>query len=227
MMKLLGKSTAETLGRSRANLTDLAAQIAELQQRRDAALADDDGIDQIAAIDRQADEQGRRLRALQDKISLLEGRLASEQEEQRGRDFVAAVAAIEGPLARRTKAAEELERALQRVGACAKEFAAATSAVLEAWPDGVDFPARAYPGHCLSLERLGAVMQQLFTPPRGHADRRPAQPAEFVARTIDVAERVKLTGFAATERQLAEEWLADLRTAHDPVPAETENEEAA
>jgi hypothetical protein len=222
-MSLLRRNTAAALDKARVDLAALATAIAELQQRRDAALADDDGIDQVAAIDRQADEQGRKLRALQDKISLLESRLADEQEEQRGRDFVAAVAAIEKLLAVRTQAAVGLEKALADVGVAAKRC---TSAVLEAWPEDVSFPSRAYPGHLLSLGRLGALVESLFVGfeivnPRTKLR---VQPAEFVARVTGLAERVRLTAFAATERELANEWLADLKTARDPPPVEPEPE---
>lgn len=228
-MKLPGlkRDTQSALDRARADLAALATAIAELQQRRDVALAGDDGVDAAVAIDRQAHEQGLRLRAIEHKIARLEAQLADEQAEQARRDFVTAVAAIEPRLARRTEAAVKLEKALIAVGAAAEQFAFATEAVLRGWPETVPFPSTAYAGHALSLERLGAVMQQLFTPPRGHADRRPAQPAEFISRTLDLSERVRLAGFAATEHDLAAEWLADLRHAHDePEPEPVEEQPA-
>jgi hypothetical protein len=225
---ILKRDTAGALDRARADLAALATAIAELQQRRDAELAGDGGIDAVAAIDRHADEQGRRLRALQDKIALLESRLASEREEQAGRDYVAAVAAIEKPLARRALAAEELERALIAVGTAAKRFALTNERVLRAWPEGVEFPARAYPGHCLSLGRMGQLIESIFVGFEVHNPRTKLRvtAGEFATRAIDAAERVKLTGFAATERRLAEEWFADLKTAHDPPAIEPESEES-
>jgi hypothetical protein len=225
--QMIRRDTQSALDKARADLAALATAIAELQQRRDAALGDD-GIDQIAAIDREADEQGRKLRVLQDKISLLEGRLAGEQEEQAQRDFVAAVTAIEPRLAKRTEAAAELERALTAVGTAAKHFGLATENVLKAWPGGVDFPSRAYPGHLLSLGRMGQLIESVFVGfeifhPRTKLR---VSASEFAARAIDVAERVRLAGFAATERDLAAEWLADLKALDRPL-AEDQEETAA
>jgi hypothetical protein len=197
-------------------LTDLAAQIAELQQRRDATLAGDSDIEAVAAIDRQADEQGRRLRALQDKISLLESRLASEQAAQSEDEYRRAVDKIASTLPRRAKAAEGVEQALANLAGAVKEFMVATEGILKVWPsDSVEWPVRVFPYHALSLERIGKLIQETFEPARGHVDRRPPTPGEFLTRACD-ADRPR--GFAQREKELHEEFLADLKTAHDPPP---------
>jgi hypothetical protein len=221
----LKRDTSAALDRARADLTALATAIAELQQRRDAALAGDDDVAELVVLDREADEQGLRLRALQGRIGHLESRLASEHAAQRATDYKAAVAKIEIALPRRAKAAEGVERALANLANATKEFMLSTESILKAWPPGVEWPP-VYPAHALSLERLGALIAQIFTPARGHADRRPATPGEYLSRACD-ADRPR--GFAQRERELQDEFVSDLKTVHDspPVEDETNSEQAA
>lgn len=232
-MKLpsLRRDTQAALDKARQDLAAMATAIAELARRRETALAEaDDDVGTVTALDREGHELGLRLRALQDRIAFLEHKIVDEQAEQAKKDFQVAVAAIAGPVARRSEAAVALEKALADVGTAAKRFASCTASVLEQWPDGVEFPSRAYPGHCLSLGRMGQLIESIFvgfevSNPR---TRRRVQATEFAARAIDAAEKVRLTAFAATERQLADEWLTDLKTAHDdPSPVESEDVENA
>ena len=135
-MSLLKRSTAEKLGQALAKLAEMAASIAELQRRRDAEL---DDIDAAMQLDRQADEQGRELRLLQGHIALLEHKLVDEQRDTERAKYVAAVAAIAGPVARRTEAAVALEKALADVGTAAKRFASCTAAVLSSGRNRCNF----------------------------------------------------------------------------------------
>ena len=210
-MNPLRRNTTAVLQSARAGLAELATAIAELARRREVALADADDIEAVHVIDREAHDQGLRLRALQDKIALLEHKLADEGREEDRKRYDAAVARIATVLPRRQKAAEQFEAALVNLAACAKEFCVSTTAIMEAWPPDTSWPERVYPGHCLSLERLGAFVMQVFQPPRGHTDKRPPTPAEFIIRACD-ADRHR--GFAATEKQLQAEFISDLRTAH-------------
>jgi hypothetical protein len=109
-----------------------------------------------------------------------------------------------------------------------KEFMASTAAVLEAWPEGVKFPPTAYAGHALSLERIGALMRDTFVPDRPHADKRPPRPVDYLQCAADAGQN---RGFSATERQLGEEWLADLKAANSSnvadVPKAEDSEKAA
>jgi hypothetical protein len=220
-MKLLGKSTAETLARSRANLTDLAAQIAELQHRRDAALAGDGDIEAVAAIDRQADEQGRRLRALQDKISLLEGRLASEALEQREADYKAWAARVEATLPACRAADEKYERAKLAIGEAIKEVVQSRENALRVYRQGDCQPETVFVGYYLSSEPLASDIQRTWQIERGYADRyRPPSPSEYLTRGCDVGPR----GYLTAMRERLDEFIVAVKTAHDPPPAETENE---
>jgi hypothetical protein len=226
---IIKRDTAAALAKANEDLLAIDAEIVSLQAEYAAKLASAEPAE-LERLDQRMDDRCRAAGVRRDRIVDLEQLVAQEQAEQREDQFRQAVAAIEGPLARRTEAAVELERALTAVGVAAKQFALTTENVLKAWPGGVDFPPTAYPGHLLSLGRMGQLIESVFVGfeifhPRTKVR---VSASEFAARAIDVAERVRLAAFAATEKQIAEEWLADLRTAHDPPqPAEPETKEEA
>ena len=219
---ILKRNTQAALDRARADLAALATAIAELGHRREVALVEADDIEVVHSLDREAHDQGLKLRALHDRIAFLEHKLVDEQAEQAKRDYSAAVAKIEAALPQRQKAAEQVERALAGLASSVKEFCVATEATMQAWPADTPWPVRVFPRHCLSPERLGRLVQETFEPARGHADKRPRQPSEYLTRAANADQH---RGFAATEKQLHDEFIADLRTAHDP-PAVIEDQTA-
>jgi hypothetical protein len=219
-MKLPGlkRDTQAMLDRAQQDFVVAETQIVSLHQQRMSLLLDAEP-GQIEAIDQRLADLHRQRTVFADRISGLEQRLAQEQAAQREDEYRQAVDKIAAALPRRAKAAEEIERALAALAGATKEFMIATEAVLASWPPGVAWPARVYPAYALSVERLGAFVQGIFQPPRGHADKRPPTPSEFLTRACD-ADRHR--GFARREKELHEEFLADLKTAHDPPPVETE-----
>jgi hypothetical protein len=207
--------SAGALEKERDRLADDEAAIAEAQREHEAKLPDADDSELVALEDKivALEKSVARRRS---KIALLSDRAASEERDRAAERYKAAVAAIEPLLVRRAKAAEGVERWLAGLAGATKEFLVATEGVLAAWPSDVPFPPRAYPGHALSLERLGSLIQQIFSPSRGRTDKRPPTPAEYLKCAAD-ADRHHRT-FATIERELGEQWLADLKTAHDPPP---------
>lgn len=212
----LGRTTASRLESAREALATAESKIAELLRQRSAVLADVDDLVTVHSIDLQLEGQRRNVSILTERIAVLESAEQRERAKVAEEQYRRAVAAMEKPLERRGRAAQGIETAFANLAGSVKEFMIATESVLKVWPADVEFPSRAYPGACLSLERLGALVRDVFVPSRGHADRRPPQPSEFVTRAAD-ADRHR--AFASIERQLGEEWLSDLRTAHNPVPA--------
>jgi hypothetical protein len=223
-MKLLRRDTSAALDQAHADLAALATAIAELQQRREAALAGDSDIEAVAAIDRQADEQGRRLRALQDKIALLEDRAAGEASEQREADYKAWAARVEATIPACRAADEKYERAKAAHAAAIKEVVQSRENALRVYREGDCQPETVFVGYYLSSEPLGSDIQRTWQIERGYTDRnRPPSPSEYLTRGCEVGPRGYLT--AMCER--LDEFIHGLRHAHDAPPAATENEEQA
>ncbi len=220
---ILKRSTAAALSKAREDLAGVETEIARLQSERLSKLLDAEP-GEIERIDQRIADQHRAANVFRDRIAGLEQRLSAEQAEHDKQRYQQAVAKIEAALPRREKAAEQVERAFAGLASAVKEFMLATEGVLKAWPEGVEWPSRVFPAHALSLERVGRLVQEVFTPSRGFADKRPPSPSEYLARACNADRH---SGFAQREKELNAEFLADLKTAHDPAPIEAENEEAA
>jgi hypothetical protein len=217
---IIKRDTAAALVKTSEDLTAVEAQVAALQTERQSELLDAEASE-IAELDERILERRRTAAVLENRLMLLEQRQAEEREEQAKRRYEQAVAAIEPRLARRTEAAIALEK--EPTPANARNFVAANSAVMPAWPAGVPWPDRVYWPAYLSVERLARRVHAL-EPGRGHADKRPRQPGEYLTRFLEFT----LAGFGAEEAEQARALLDGLRHAHDaPVLVEPENEEAA
>jgi hypothetical protein len=215
------RDTAAALAKANEDLSAVETEIVRLQSERLAKLLDADAIE-IEAIDRRIGDLHRQRTVFADRMIGLEHRLAEEQRERAEEQYRQAVAAIEPRLARRTAAAVVLEKDF--TPANARRFVAANNAVLDRWPD-VEWPSRVFHPAYLSVERLARRVQEALEPARGHADRRPRTPGEYLARFL----KADLAGFGAEEAEQARALLEDLRHAHDLAPPqdESESEQAA
>jgi hypothetical protein len=223
-MKLLRRDTSAALDQARADLAALATAIAELQQRREAALTADADIDTVAALDDEAHKQGNRLRALQDKIALLEDRLASEQAAQSEQDYKAWVARVEAMLPACRAADEKYERAKVAHAAAIKEVVQSRENALRVYRQGDLQPETVFVGYYLSSEPLGSDIQRTWQIERGYTDRnRPPSPSEYLTRGCDVGPR----GYLTAMRERLDEFILAVKTAHDPPPVENGESEAA
>lgn len=201
------------------------AAIADAQREHELKLPDADDSELVAIEDKitALEKAAARHRS---KIAVLQARLTNEQAAQHEADYQQAVEKISAVLPRRTKAAGDIERALANLAGAVKEFMLATENVLKAWPEMVEWPNRVFAGHALSLERLGALVQEIFEPARSFADKRAPTPGDYLRRAANADHH---RAWAAEERRHAEEFISDLKTAHDPPPVETQitEEEAA
>jgi hypothetical protein len=212
-LPILKRDTASALAKTNEELAATEAQIAALQQERLEKILDAE-LGEIERLDQQIIDRHRQRAVLTQRVAGLEQRLEAERIEQSRKDYAAAVTAIEPSLARRTEAAIALEKS--PAPANARRFVELNSAVTAAWPSMVPWPNRVFSPAYLSVERLAQRVRDALEPPRGHADRRPRTPAEYLTRFL----RFDLAGFGAEEAEQAHSLLNDLRHAHDPLPAE-------
>jgi hypothetical protein len=214
---IIKRDTATAHEDLRANETAIAV----LQQERLSGLLDLE-VAEIERLDQRIIDLHRQRAVFTQRIAGLEQRLSAERAEQAAKDYQQAIVAIEPGLARRTEAAIALEKS--PTPANARRFVELNSAVTAAWPSTVPWPNRVFSPAYLSVERLAQRVRDALEPPRGHADRRPRMPAEYLTRFL----RFNLAGFGAEEAEQARSLLEDLRHAHDaPAPVEPETEEAA
>jgi hypothetical protein len=211
---VLRRDTSAALQKAREDLTRLATEIAELQRQRDAALADADDIDTVVSIDRQADEQGRRLRLLQDKISLLETKAAAEEEDRVEERYREAVRAVERALPARRKALLEFEEALRALTLATRKVCSVN--VFADWPrDVLEIPPDAY----LSSRNIADALCR-FVGGLELIDRRTRREHNF----LDAVLEGRIICVADLEEERHAALLHALHHAHDSIPVEDESE---
>jgi hypothetical protein len=129
--------TSRKLARAGEDFAAVEKTLADLRRDREAMLADGDVVD-VEKVDQQIANYERQLAVFQQRIPLLEARLATEQAAQRKADREKAIARAAEILPARMKACYELARwARDGVGLVAKLQEASK---LRDWPAGLEKP---------------------------------------------------------------------------------------
>jgi hypothetical protein len=217
------RDTASALAKATEDLCAVEGQIAALEQERQSKLLDAE-VPELDAIDLKISDLHRQVTVFRDRIVRLEERLADERAGQAKRDYAAWAARVEATMPACRAADEKYERAKTALAAATKEVILSRENALRVYTEGEFPPATVFVAYYLSLEPLGRDILETWTVPRGLADRnRAGSPTEYLTRGCDVGPR----GYAPGMRERLDEFILAVKTAHDPVPAETENEEAA
>jgi hypothetical protein len=207
--------TATKLTATRNLLAAAQARIERLQADRKAALAaDSDDIEAVRRIDVQIVAERGSLDAYQDRIAVLEARIAAEQAKQAKRDHQAWIDKIEALLPKRARAAAELEAAIAAVGAAMRKYKDETAAIHAAWNPDLFFS--------LDVGHAGTVIQRAFQPTTWLRDPRTGRPPDrhqYVAAAIIAGEAAE--GFAADVEQRHAALISDLR---NPAPPDVDDD---
>jgi hypothetical protein len=222
-MKLLRRDTQAALDKESALLAADEAALAEANREHEAKLPDAEDSELVALEDR-ATALEKLIARRRSKIALLTDRLAGEATAQREQDYKAWAARVEATIPVCRTADEKYERAKVAIGEAIKEVVQSRENALAVYRQGDCQPQTVFVGYYLSSEPLASDIQRTWQIDRGYSDRyRPPSPSEYLTRGCDVGPR----GYLTAMRERLDEFVLAVKTAHDPPPVETENEEAA
>jgi hypothetical protein len=224
-VKLFKRDIPAEIVAENAALGTAAGRLAELQAARNAVLLEGDEA-AIARQDAGIAAVERRIRAHQDRITLLEAALAEQQRAAQAREYAAAIDATEKLIEPLDRAAVEVEAALRVFLVSVRMYRKGLAAVRSEWP--TNLPA---PRWQLDAARLGVLLQRSFEPRGSMASGdvvykytlRPPDASDYLARILSDGD-TPTAGFAAEEKAIHVRLIAELRA---PAPAEPESAEAA
>jgi hypothetical protein len=199
-----------------AKLVDMrAARARDLLEADDLAVIEkhDTGI---AALERQ-------ISIHQDRILALDARLAKEVEQQRLRDYEAAVASIERLLPLRADAAAEVQSAILALSSAVQKFVQVSGSIVNQWPAD---RLGTKPSWQLGTRAIGELMRNCWANAvMVYSTTKQSPPAgDYVRRACDAHERA--AGFADATRSDHAELIAGLR-AHGAPAVEIDEEVVA
>jgi len=131
--------TATKLARAEEDLAACDAKLADLAGQREQVLAGDAAVEEILAIDHQAEKEQRKLLLLQNKVALLSDRQAAEARNAAAAARSAAIAKAETTILPARMAAIEALAKWARDGLNLVEKLEAASK-LKGWPDDCEKP---------------------------------------------------------------------------------------
>jgi chromosome segregation ATPase len=132
LMRRSRSTVADHLERAREALAETNRQLAELGERREAALlSDDDG--EIEPIDRELDHLERVARTQADRVRLLERQAANEDAARQSKRRQEHIARIEQQLAEADKIAGEVQRAAGQYAASFRRLVDLRREIAAAW----------------------------------------------------------------------------------------------
>jgi hypothetical protein len=209
------KSPADALAATAADLLLTREKLAQLAAERNALFGSDDfSMADARRLDGLIGDQERLVIAFEKRIGILQERVVAEQQKQRQAEFAKAVSAFEATLPARFAAAWKLQKAITAVAVAYRECDAATTACVNAWPEGAVI--------WTSIGQHGGnLIEDCFCPPAlvhhvGDKVGRHPTPDEFAAMASMADETV--VGFADTEQRHHAELVKDLREQGVPSP---------
>ena len=152
-----------------------------------------------------------------DRIVLLESKVAAEEQQRDEERYRQAIAGLEGSLAKRARAAAEVERLTEQLATALKKFAASDRAVLKAWDSNVEWPVRVYPGGRLGTAWIGSRFGDQLGPNFIDRIRRRAPDGD---EWFSLLSRLDISGAGENAAEQGRELADSLRHAHDPRPVE-------
>jgi hypothetical protein len=204
---IIKRDTAGALAKANEDLAATEAQIPALQSERLKKLLDAEP-GEIERIDQHIADQHRAATVFRDRIAGLEQRLAEERAAQREADYKAWAVRVEAMPACRA-ADEKYERAKIAYAAATKEVILSRENVLRVYLEGELQPETVFVDYYLSLEPLGRDIQETWEIARGHADRRPPQPSEYLTRGCNADQP---RGYAPAMRERLDEFIWPIPT---------------
>jgi hypothetical protein len=217
---LFRSDPAAGLKKAEAALAATEAKIAELEDQRRTALAESDELDAVALVDSKLAKERAAAATYADRIVVLRGAVRAANEEQRLRQYYAALAVVAKRLEARAKLATEMEAALKHAGELWAQLMASRSEVLKAWPEVLPLPRITdLQGSELRLE----LSYALFACGRPNHER-PGWPAPL---PVPGVAGLEARGIAGAVRAAGEGFLARLRSLQNIKPEDDEEEFAA
>lgn len=134
-MKLPFKKTSpgEALHATQTALAEADSKIRSLGEQRAAMLLESEGVDAIAALDRQIEQQQKAAGILSDRSAALRGEIRHQAQLAAEREIAARVAETEKALAKRDATAAQLEKAIRDYGRLYWELNDQNQAIAKLW----------------------------------------------------------------------------------------------
>jgi hypothetical protein len=136
----IGKTPAQALEQTRAKLAASEAELARLQQERNAALTELATENEVMVLDQKIDHAQRTMRIHADRMPLLQQKLRDERHQERVKRKAVAVKVFETKMFAKTAAAKRVDDAVVALKAAIEAYKAASRACVDAWQMDL-FPA--------------------------------------------------------------------------------------
>jgi hypothetical protein len=121
------------LSAARGAFAETEIKIADLQRGRAAKLLDSDGVDEVAAIDHQIEQQQKAAGILRDRIAALRGEIRHQAQLAADREIAARTAETEKALTKRDAIAVQLEKSIRDYGRLYFELNDQNQAIARLW----------------------------------------------------------------------------------------------
>jgi hypothetical protein len=217
------RDTTSRIEATRHALAAAEATIAKMMQERATAIVDSDDVAAVRKLDDLLSAEQRTTQILADRLVALEQTLVAESEQQRQRDYTAAVASLERLLPLRTDAAAEVESAILVLASAVQKFVQVSGSIVNQWPTD---RLGTKPSWQLGTRAIGDLMRNCWANSAMiySTTKQPAPAADFVRRAVTAHERA--AGFADATRSDHAELIAGLR-AHGAPAVEIDEEVGA
>jgi hypothetical protein len=139
-MALFRANPQAGLAKAQAALAATDAKIAELEADRRTALAESDAIEPVHALDMEIAKQRAAAATYADRVQLLKPAVAEQREDERRKQYQAALLEIEKRLAKQVELAGKVEQAARDLGKLWNGLLGWRSAIISGWPASLPLP---------------------------------------------------------------------------------------